>query len=403
MEKFKVIPLDEGALERVARLEMQAYPSFYEESEDVREKVIERFRGVITSLESTLLGVYDGEALVGTGVQYDLELNLHGRFVPAVGLGSLAVDLTRKKEGVARFLIGEMITSAKQRGVKTMLLYPFRHQFYRAFGFGTGTPYHHFYVNPLHFRKTGLKKFIRRFEKRDEPRVMALYADLAEKRNGMIGNPGMMQKQLFADTIDRRLVIELDGDLIGYFTFSMEAKGGHYLRDQTLVVKEQLHKTPASRLAMVDFLSSQADQTERVAIGDFSPDFHHLLEDIEFAGAHRMMPMITHMMAREGLGISYRVLDVQGALDALRGYEGPPVRFVVDIPRESTPIEARLEGVGSEVEIRMDLAEFSRFYHGAVRLESLENYGRLETTSSGVLRRIDRALGLEQPVCLTRF
>ena len=64
-----------------------------------------------------------------------------------------------------------------------------------------------------------------------------------------------------------------------------------------------------------------------------------------------------------------------------------------------------LESGGSfDVEVTMDIADFSSMLLGAVSFKSLHDYGRAEISDNAQIGLVSRAFATEEkPVCLTSF
>jgi hypothetical protein len=61
-------------------------------------------------------------------------------------------------------------------------------------------------------------------------------------------------------------------------------------------------------------------------------------------------------------------------------------------------------GDGYDVEVSLDIADFSSLVMGAVRFRSLYDYGLAEISDPGAVAAIDRLFRVEQkPICTTPF
>ena len=86
--------------------------------------------------------------LAGAMRLYDYQMNVRGRDALAGGVGSVAVARTQKRQGIARTLIAWYLDQYRARNAPFAALHPFRLDFYRALGFGNGTPVHRFRFAP---------------------------------------------------------------------------------------------------------------------------------------------------------------------------------------------------------------------------------------------------------------
>ena len=85
------------------------------------------------SLRDVRAGELDGE-LVASLVLYPLQAFVRGQLVPATGIGSVAVSPEHRRRGVAEALLRATLRELRQRGDALCLLYAFRSDFYRKFG-----------------------------------------------------------------------------------------------------------------------------------------------------------------------------------------------------------------------------------------------------------------------------
>ncbi|MHB8947191.1 MAG: GNAT family N-acetyltransferase, partial [Bacillota bacterium] len=93
---------DEAQLVEYARICANAYPG---EKADL-ETIVKHFRETAENNPSVgQWGVFVGSTMVGGMVLLDLEMNYFGRFIPAGGLGLVAVDQVQRKRGAAMYLV----------------------------------------------------------------------------------------------------------------------------------------------------------------------------------------------------------------------------------------------------------------------------------------------------------
>jgi hypothetical protein len=149
------------------------------------------------------------------------------------------------------------------------------------------------------------------------------------------------------------------------------------------------------------FLHSQADQIRKVIIDTQDESFFFLPVDAR-DGSMDMIPSVYHVTGTQGVGLMYKVVEVPGAFRLLKDHSfgGKTVKIRITIEDSFTP-----ENSGSvvvhftdglpevkdgtapwDVEIVMDVAEFSSMLVGAVGFESLYTYGLAEI--SDVIRSL---------------
>lgn len=79
-------------------------------------------------------GWYEGDDLLAGCRHYDLPVDLRGGVVPAGGIGILASDPSRRREGNVRDLLTASLAEYRDEGRRLALLWPFDYQYYRALG-----------------------------------------------------------------------------------------------------------------------------------------------------------------------------------------------------------------------------------------------------------------------------
>jgi predicted acetyltransferase len=115
----------------------------------------------------------------------------------------------------------------------------------------------------------------------------------------------------------------------------------------------------------------------------------------------------------------YRFIDVREAVSLMGGYDFGPGKLTVHLnitdsflPANSTGIviefrdgRAKLTKMQSaDVELRMDISDFSSLLMGVIQLRRLHTFGLVELSDSAYLEQIDKLFSFpERPVCNTAF
>ena len=133
-----------------------------------------------------------------------------------------------------------------------------------------------------------------------------------------------------------------------------------------------------------------------------------------------MFPPVAHESNIQGVGLMYRVLDVRKIFGLLKGHNfgGQSCRLRMNIKDSFIPKNqgiymlnftdgrARLGKTTDnwDVEIDLDISDFSSLLMGAVDFESLYRYGQADISSSAHLKTINRIFKTDRkPVCMTEF
>lgn len=125
------------------------------------------------------------------------------------------------------------------------------------------------------------------------------------------------------------------------------------------------------------------------------------------------------VIGTHGLGLIYRILDVAGIFRILGehffGGQTCRVKFIIGdsfLPENSgstvihfTAGRPTVVGEGGvwDVEVTMDVAEFSSMLVGAAEFSSLHNYSLAHISDERYLETIDRLFRAPKPICLTAF
>jgi predicted acetyltransferase len=412
MSEIRVLSADEfGAF---ARITVDAYPGMVTASE---EKVKERMLKVHQEEPTVAFyGLFREGQLLGGMRLHDFEMNLFGTRVAAGGVGSIAVDLVHKKEHVAKEIVSYFIRHYRERGAPIALLYPFRPDFYKKMGFGYGTKMNQYRVKPAALPKGPSRAHVRYLDQDDRDAVRDCHNRFLDRTHGLIVKSAYELKGLMESSKHRILGYERDGQILGYLAFSFSKGDSALLSD--VHVRELVYESREALSELMTFLHVQADQIRHVIFDTQDEYFHHLLLDPR-NDSPELIWQVCHPSNVQAVGIMYRVIDTRGIFDALkeRNFGGQTCRVKLTIEDSFVPENAgstllyfddgRLhlpDGGVHEVEVRMDVAEFSSLLVGVVDFTSLYRYGLADVSDPGYVGIVDRIFAArDKPVCTTPF
>src|SRR5688500_107953 len=121
----------EDDLERLVTIHAAAFPDA-RSREARRRNFTDNVRGTLADL---IVAERDGTA-VGHAFLFRMATWIGGRQIATGGVASLGVAPEARGAGVARALMNGIAQELRVRATPLCLLYPFRHRFYRGFGFG---------------------------------------------------------------------------------------------------------------------------------------------------------------------------------------------------------------------------------------------------------------------------
>ena len=361
-------------------------------------------------------GLFREGHLLGIMCLYDFVSNFLGARVPTGGVGQIAVHLAHKKEHVAKEMVDYFLHHYRDRGAPLAALYPFRPDFYRAMGFGYGTKMNQYRLKPAALPKGPSKAHVRYLTEADKPALAACYQRVAEHTHGMMDKTERELRRLFANPEQRLVGCELDGEIRGYVAFGFEQ--GETFITNDLHIREFIYETREALAELLTFLHTQADQIRHIYVETQDEDWHFLpLDPRNDSG--RLIPDVYHETNAQGVGLMYRVLDVAAMFDRLTGrdFGGQTCTLKLTVADSFMPENAgslllrfeagqvqRLDGGPHDVQVRLDIAEFSSLLAGAVRFSSLYRYGLVAISDEAWIDTIERLFAVAQkPVCTTSF
>jgi predicted acetyltransferase len=410
--------LSAADFEAVARIWSAAYPGAKIISEEERKRFQERVLRLHE--EDPTVNFYgllrDGH-LLGITCLYDFVMNFLGGHLPVGGVGQVAVDLMHKKEHVAKEMMGYSLRHFCEQGVPLVILYPFRPDFYRAMGWGYGTKMSQYRVKPAAFPKGPSKAHLRTLAEGDKQAIVDCYNRFAGRTHGMVFKTEREMRGLFRNQQNRIVGVEMEGQIRGYLVHTFE-HGDDFITND-LHIQEWIYETPQALSELLTFLHTQADQIRDVIVDTQDEDFHHLLLDPR-DGSGRLIPSVYHQTNTQGVGLMYRVIDVPGIFDRLaeRNFGGQTCSLRLTVADSFLPEnagstllrfeEGRLEDVGGEgqadVEVRLDIADFSSLLAGTASFRSLYRYGPAEVSEPAYVDVVHHIFAVVQkPMCTTAF
>ncbi len=414
MSSVKHIP--ETDFEKLVTITFQAYPGWGLFSNEDRQKEIKRCTEISDDPWRSLVGLYRREQLLGGMIYLDFDMTFETERLLAAGVGRIAVDLLHKKEKVAHDMIKEFIYHYREKEVPLLLLYPFRPDFYYQMGFGYGSKMSSYRFQPSSLPTGEKKDKVHFLVQSDKEQLLSCYNRFADKTHGMIKRNGPELKYWYSDpTI--LLAGYFDEDILqGYMVLKFE-KGKSFL-EHTLTIIESVYENRQALSGLLAFLRSQIDQVAWISYATYDESFHHVLSDPRNDSGN-IIPPVFHESNQQGVGLMYRVIDIKGFFNSLRGHRfgERSMRMRLKISDDFVPENnvdlyldseqgfvqlARAGMVG--VEVGMAVPEFSSMVVGAVRFRDLYRLGLAQISDTKHIDIVDSMFKTStKPVCLTRF
>jgi len=410
-------PGDAGTFATVARLEVDAYPVMRVEGAEG----IARFAARLESIAGdpgVRVAVAEGDgAIAGAMLLYDFTMRVRERDAFAGGLGSVAVGLAHKRRGVARTMVRWYLEDFRARGAAFAVLHPFRPDFYRALGFGYGTPVRRYRFAPATLDARGARGTVRLLDPRDRDALIACDERVRARTNGLIAKAPARVDRLLAEPALRHAGVEEDGVLRGFVQTAVRLGADGTANANELLVRELAAESPAYEAALLGYLRSQQDQFARIVVESQDDALWLASADPRDGSDVLVAAPATHRVAELGLGVMYRVLDLERAFAHL-GASAAPFALRVDSedaffpPTAAAPTfrfgpggpPVRDDAARPDATLRAGIAELSSLLAGSLRLRDVLARRLAELEPLDALAHVARVLDAPSPpICTTRF
>jgi predicted acetyltransferase len=404
-------PRDVPAL---ARMSYDAFPS-REIPIAARESLIEDHP--TTDLKDRLLLELDGRP-AGALMMIPFHVWVAGARFQMGGVAGVAVAPEARRAGVAQAMLNESLRLMRARGDLLSMLYPFRHEFYRRYGYGLVGERHIFEIPPASIPLYEARARVRALRREEYPRAHECYARLMKSNNLWLERSRKLWARRLKEAETRVFGVlregDEDGELAGYCVCEHRTWDGQ----PCLEVTDYAVEGEAAMQAVLGMLSALREQIFMVRIFA-APDEHFAARLVEPQAPIRSEIMSNVGFSRVGtLGYGYmaRVLDAPAAL-ARRRYQpceplvaaftirdasvpGGLVRTVLALgpgggaPARVTPMR-RGAALRARLELPVDL--FSQCFHGYLPWTVAARDELFVQRGDSLLAELDRAFRVAMP------
>jgi predicted acetyltransferase len=351
----------------------------------------------------------DGRIVGGAGV-FPFELSVPGGSLPCAGVSAVGVQPTHRRRGVLRAMMDTQLRDIHEHGEPIAALWASEETIYARFGYGIASwagelrIAHEWdaFAEPL--EPVGTTRFVTPEEARELfPQV---YDAVRRERPGMTSRSEtwwadrhLRLPEHEAAAPRRFVVLEVDGEALGYAIYQTHSSWEAGSATSRLVVREALGATPQAMAAIWRFLLDV--DWMGVVEASFLPPDHPLF-----------LLLATPRRARYRMGdaLWVRVVDVPAALsDRAYGEGGPLVLEVRDAVCEWNDGRWRLSGgtcerTDEEADLSLDVSALGSAYLGAVSFAQLRDALRVEELREGAVARADALFAWRPlPWCLEIF
>lgn len=410
--------LQERDLDDYMEISLDAYPGIKIRSAAEKEQFRQRAIKMQADPIINLYGLFDQNKLHGIMRLYDFRMKLHETVTLVGGIGGVAVHLLHKKQKVAYEMMQFFLRHYQEKGACMTVLYPFRPDFYKQMGFGYGRKLDEYRIKPADLPSTGKRENVSFLSSRDKKAFAACYNNYLAQTNGLMEMFESSLAATFSASGMKMAGYWQDGKLDGYLVFQFEPIDERNFLRNRIVVRQIVFTNQQALHGLLAFLHAQADQIEEILLYTQEPDFHYLLHDPR-NGIQPMMPPVVQQSNTQGLGIMYRVIDVLRLFTVLREHDfgGQTCHLRLNITDTFFPQNAGSYEVGfvngriqsspnttPQVEVSLDVADFSSLIVGAVEFNQLYRLGCVQISDASYVETLQKLFYTDKkPMCMTSF
>ncbi|QVK17914.1 GNAT family N-acetyltransferase [Mycoplasmatota bacterium] len=416
MSVVKKIPSED--IKNFVMLYSNAYPGMLINTNEEIEKRVSYFTKIQNDSSSeNFYGLYREGQLLGGMLLHDFKMNFHNKIMNVGGLGSVAVEFLHKKEKVAKELVEAYLRHYKDRNANLALLYPFRPDFYMNMGFGYGTKMNQYRLEPGSFPKSSLRKNVCFLDESDKKNIIDCYNYYVYNHHGMIELKERESENMFKNPNLKVVGYKINQKLEGFMFFSFKPDKSNFLQND-MVIHRLVYNTRDALKGMFSFLYSQLDQIRHVFINTQEESLYHILQN-PMNDSNQIIPPVYHETNTQGVGLMYRVIDTKGLFMDLKEFNFNHVSCLLKLSIHDNFVEENnkslyiefIDGYAQvtnekefDVEISMNIAEFSSLIMGVVSFKSLYDYSLADISDISYLEKINKLFAFsEKPICMTGF
>jgi predicted acetyltransferase len=324
------------------------------------------------------LGAFDPEGrLIGKAVDREQGQWFGGRVVPTSGVAGVAVVPDKRRKGLARLVLSQLLREARDRGAAISTLYPTTPFPYRRLGWEEvgALTYYALPASALAGIRPHPRVELRPATLGDSSAISALYREVAAAGTGLMERSG----PLFAsgddmiDHFDGVTVAVEDGVVVGYASWD---RGPGYDASGKLTVYDLIGATDGATATLLAMVAGWASVAPNIVLrlSDQDPAFlHFALSGTKIESRQSWMARMVDV----GAAISARGWPphLTGRVDLELGDEICPWndgRFVLELSGG----EAKLSP-GGEATVRLETRGLALWYCGAATPATLRRAGLL--------------------------
>jgi predicted acetyltransferase len=291
-------------------------------------------------LRDVRVGELDGE-IVAALVLYPLHAWVRGEKLPVTGIGSVAVSPEHRRRGVGEALVRASLREMRQRGDALSMLYAFRGDFYRRFGWGLIETPIMLSVPPALLPASEESRRVRRLRMPDRPLVQQLYDRYARERGhfALARRAEWWERRLWGYEGEWIVYERRRGQIEGYLHVQVDAGDGPW--KLVLTVNEFVALTPDAHRGLAGYLHGLRDQAVELVMST-PPDAPWAAELGDAANLRGEMKLgVVRSSGHAGYGAMLRLVEVKSALESLPVAPHARGELLLDVRDEMIPSNER--------------------------------------------------------------
>jgi len=290
-------------------------------------------------LKDVRVGDLAGE-LVASLVLYPFHAWVHGERLAVTGIGSVAVSPEHRRRGIADALLRSTLADMRERGDAWSMLYPFRGDFDRRFGWGLVETPTLLSVPPGALPATDAARRVRRARVADRPLVQALYDRVVKERGHftLARRPAWWERRLWGYEGEWLVYERARGEVEGYLQLQVDSADGPW--KLVITVNEFVAATPEAHRGLTGYLHGLRDQAVEVVLAA-PADAPWATQFADAANLRGEMKLgVLRSAGHAGYGAMLRLLDVKAALEQLPVASAAHGDVVLDVRDDVLPANA---------------------------------------------------------------
>ncbi len=392
--------LEDKDFKEYARLSLEAYPAMYPKmSEEQIDGWIKRMQTQqAEKSDIQYYGYFIDEKLLGAMRTHTFTMNVHGVDMLAGGVGNVCVDLTHKKEHIAKEMMEYFHELYMEMGAPLVLLWPFRSDFYMKMGYGYSPKYNKYMYRPADLPR-GSKEGVSFMTESDVGDLLECFNRYTAATHGMI----YKKRRFFERFLQRYKVVGYrNGDGIeGFIGFNFKKLLSDHPLLQNIEIEYMIYENPAALSRLLAFLQTQLDQVDRVEFITLDDDLHYISSDPRNGTPHIFY--INQESNVQGVGLMYRILNNKLFIEKLapHDFNGVSLRVKFNVrdsfvPENDGPITVHFIdgkpslGNGFDVEVTLNVEYLSSLLMGVVDFRKLRTYGLVQASDEKYVETLDR-------------